>query len=99
MSHLWTDATCAACGRSIRVWDASGPRWGRPLRVLVDPDPTDDGDTIIQAEGIPVGAIREDVVGRFLLYRSHFFSCPNHLVVPEEPASITFRDGAAGVIS
>lgn len=76
----WRDATCAACGRSIRAWDAHDPRWGRAL-VLLDPDPTDDGDTVI-LDGKPTYVIREDVVGRYTLYRSHFFSCPNRLVVP-----------------
>jgi hypothetical protein len=75
----WVDATCAACGRSIRVWDGPCRR-----RVLLDPDPTDAGDTIIQPDGTPIGVIREDVAGRFTLYRSHFFTCPNRLIVADK---------------
>jgi hypothetical protein len=75
----WSDGTCAACGRSIRVWDGTGQR-----RVLLDSEPADDGDTIIQPDGTPIGVIREDVAGRFTLYRSHFFSCPKRLAVEAE---------------
>lgn len=72
----WSEATCDACGREIRVWDGPGQR-----RVLLDPEPTDEGSTIIQADGTPIGVIREDVVGRYTLYRAHFFTCPNRLIV------------------
>lgn len=70
----WSDRVCAACSRPVRVWERTG------RRVILDPDPSDVGDTLIAQDGTPVGVIREDVAGRFVLYRSHFFTCPNHLV-------------------
>lgn len=77
----WADGVCAACNRPVRFWERRGQGWQR--RVILDPEPTDDGDTIIQPDGTPQGVIREDVVGRFVLHRSHFFTCPNHLEVPD----------------
>lgn len=65
----WTDGLCDACGRPVRQW--------RPGGAIIDPDPTDEGDVAI-VNGEPKG---ENVVGRMPLYRSHFFTCPKHLVV------------------
>lgn len=76
-SPAWSDRTCAACHRRVRVWEGSGQ--GQQHRVILDPEPTDEGDTVILADR-PVGVIREDVVGRYTLYRSHFRNCPKHLI-------------------
>ncbi len=69
----WTDGQCAACQRPVRLWEC-GERC-----VILDPDPTDEGDTVI-VNGEPIGVVREDVVGRYTLYRSHFYTCPARLV-------------------
>lgn len=76
MSGQWREGPCAACGRNVMAWEVDG---GEPRRVILDPEPTDDGDTVILG-GKPQGVIREDVAGRFTLYRSHFFTCPERLV-------------------
>lgn len=68
----WADGVCAACGYPVRSW--------RGGRVILDPDPTDAGDAVI-IDGEPRSVIREDVLGRYPLYRSHFHTCPKHLVV------------------
>lgn len=80
MTPVWSDRRCAACFRLVRVWE--GDELGQHRLVILDPEPTDDGDVAILG-GKPVGVIREDVVGRYVLYRSHFFTCPKRLV--EDP--------------
>ncbi len=76
----WSVRPCAACGRSVHVWD--GPNHER---VLLDPEPADDGNTVILPSGTPNAVVREDVAGRFVLYRAHFFTCRNRLIVGDEP--------------
>ena len=75
-------AICAACGRPILAIEIISPIVGGAYhrRVLLDPLPAPDGDVVI-TDGRPTRpAVRADVEGRFPLYRSHFFSCPEHLV-------------------
>jgi hypothetical protein len=70
----WREAPCAACGRWVVTDD----------RVILDRDPTDDGDTVIRparrGKAQATGVIREDVVGRMPLWRSHFYTCPRGLL-------------------
>lgn len=72
----WRESPCAACGQIVLAWEVMG---AQPRCVILDPIPTDDGDTVI-LDGEPKGVIREDVIGQFPLYRSHFFTCPKRLV-------------------
>lgn len=65
----WRDGPCAACGRPVRQWKDG---------AIIDPDPTDEGDVVI-LDGVPTRVIREDVIGRFTLYRSHLYTCPERL--------------------
>jgi hypothetical protein len=71
----WREGPCAACGRTVRQWRDRHGGGG----AIVDVEPSDDGDVWINPEGTPVGVVNADVRGRFVLYRSHFFTCPNRL--------------------
>jgi hypothetical protein len=73
MAQGWREGSCAACGHTV-VTDGA---------VILDRDPTDDGDTVIHSDRRKARAtsvIPDDVVGRIPLWRSHFYTCPRHLV-------------------
>jgi hypothetical protein len=81
-SLAWRDRLCASCLRPVRMWE--GVDHGQQRCVILDPEPTDEGDVAIVG-GTPIAVIREDVVGRYTLYRSHFHTCPKRLAKDASP--------------
>ncbi len=73
LTQGWRVGPCAACGQAVVTDD----------RIILDREPTNDGDVIIRPvyrdKAQATTAIREDVVGRIPLWRAHFYTCPRRL--------------------
>lgn len=77
LAEGWHVGPCAACGRPVVTAGA----------VILDREPTDDGDTVIhpryRGNAEATSVIRQDVVGRIPLWRSHFYTCPRRLAADQ----------------